>query len=265
VPDGGIPYGFCPSLRASGPFVQHLGPATAGCAAPAAPRGVIDLADAGWVTSGGLLVVPPGPPDVPLPVVLVFHGSGSSGAQIRDWYDIEAAADGGAIFIYPDAARQRAWDLGPAGRDFPMVQNVLERLGKEYCVDGTHIFATGMSAGAVFTFFLGCNAGSTFRAIGPIAGTEERFFQSCCEQPVSAIVIHGTADSAIPFYEGQAAMGEIVDRDDCSTTTSPDGPYCVAYATCSTGKEVDWCTHGGGHIIPDWAGTEVWRFFTQAP
>jgi polyhydroxybutyrate depolymerase len=198
-------------------------------------------------------------------VVLVFHGSGSSGAQIRDWYDIEAAADGGAIFIYPDAARQRAWDLGPAGRDFPMVQNVLERLGKEYCVDGTHIFATGMSAGAVFTFFLGCNAGSTFRAIGPIAGTEERFFQSCCKQPVSAIVIHGTADSAIPFYEGQAAMGEIVDRDDCSTTTSPDGPYCVAYATCSTGKEVDWCTHGGGHIIPDWAGTEVWRFFTQAP
>ncbi len=211
------------------------------------------------------MVVPESDAGTPLPVVLVFHGSGSSGQEIRAWYDIEAAADGGAIFVYPNAARLRAWDLGPQGGDFRMVQDVLERLGNEYCVDGTRIFATGMSAGAVFTLYVGCNAGSTFRAIGPIAGTEDRFDQSCCKQPVSAILIHGTADTSIPYTEGTAALGEILDRDECSSSNVPDGPQCVQYSGCTAGREVDWCTHGGGHIVPDFAGTEVWRFFSQVP
>ena len=253
----------CPGALDGGVFVTGVDTPSPGCSAPPAPTGVIDLRDAGW-GRGGLLSVPPSAGGTPLPVVFVFHGAGGSGAEIRENLTIEPAADGGAIFVYPNAAAG-TWDLRQFSPDYRMVQSVLRRLSNEYCIDGQKIFIAGFSAGAVFTLYVGCNAASVFRALGSVAGTNDRFDLRCCTGPISAVLVHGDTDSAIPIYKGRSTRNYLLGKDGCGPSPVPDSPECVTYPGCAAGRAVDWCEHPGEHFVPDWAGAELWRFFAQFP
>jgi polyhydroxybutyrate depolymerase len=255
---------LCPGALDGGVFVTGVNTPSPGCSAPAASTGVIDLGDAGWVRAGGLLSVPPSAGGAPLPVVFLFHGAGGSGAHVRENLTIEAAADGGAIFVYPNAAAG-TWDLRSFSPDYRMVQSVLGRLSNEYCIDGQKIFIAGYSAGAVFALFVGCNAAPTFRALASIAGTDSRFDRRCCTGPISAVLVHGDTDNAIPVGLGRVARDNILAEDGCGNSPVPDSPHCVTYPGCAAGRAVDWCEHPGEHEIPLWAGAEMWRFFTQFP
>src|SRR5262245_26318641 len=256
-PDGGfVPAPGCWEPNPNSVFVQRLSSPTAGCALQGQPSGVIDLHAANILPAGGVLVVPPSDAGVPLPLVVVFHGAGGTGEDIRSEMQLEGPADGGAIFVYPNAARG-TWDIGERTSDPSMVSTLIQRIAGLYCVDPQRLYAAGFSAGAVFTLFLGCNVPDTFRAVGSVAGTDNRFNVSCCQPGLSAIFIHGTADDAIPFASGQGAAGRVLARDQCSSSASPDGAYCSAYA-CPAGDVVDFCQWSGGHLVPPWAGGELW-------
>jgi polyhydroxybutyrate depolymerase len=247
-----------------GVFVTGVDSPSPGCSAPPAPTGVIDLGDVGWVRVGGLLSVPPSAGGTPLPVVFVFHGAGGSGAEIREELTVEPAADGGAIFVYPNAAAG-TWDIRSTSPDYRMVNNVLGRLSNDYCIDGQKVFLAGFSAGAVFALYVGCNAAPVFRAVGSVAGTVFRFDRRCCTGPISAVLVHGDADSAIPLDQGRSTRNYLLAEDGCGTSPVPDSPECVTYPGCAAGRAVDWCEHPGEHVVPSWAGAELWRFFAQFP
>jgi polyhydroxybutyrate depolymerase len=255
---------ICPSPVDGGVFVTGVTTPSPGCSAPPAPTGVIDLSDAGWVRAGGLFSVPPSAAGTPLPVVFVFHGAGGSGVEIRDELAIEPAADGGAILVYPNAAAG-TWDIRSISPDYRMVQRVLRRLSNEYCIDGQKVFLAGFSAGAVFALYVGCNAAPVFRAVGSVAGTVFRFDRSCCTGPISAVLVHGDADSAISLDQGRSTRNYLLAEDGCGTSPVPDSPECVTYPGCAAGRAVDWCEHPGDHVVPSWAGAELWRFFAQFP
>ena len=244
-PDGGV-------------FLTGLTAPVPGCSRTGAPTGVIDLDDAGWSKQGGVLVVPPSAPGTPLPVVFAFHGAFSSGQTLRANLGLEAAADGGAIFIYPNAF-QGTWDIGPHSLDGRRTDTLLRLLSENYCIDPDRISITGVSAGAVFTLYLGCNVPDTFHALGVVAGTSSRFDNRCCTHPISGLFIHGTADEAVPLFEGQAARDEVILRDGCRGVGVPLDAHCSSY-TCPQPLAVNYCEWGGTHEIPDWAGGELWRF-----
>jgi len=260
APDGGD---VCWEPSPQSVFVAGLTSPTPGCALVGQPVGVLDLKTVGFAPAGGVLVVPPTDAGTALPLVLVFHGAGGTGAGIRDGLALEPAADGGAIFVYPNA-RRGTWDIGGRTPDGPMVSTLISGIASQYCVDPARIYAAGFSAGAVFTLFLGCNVPETFRAVGAVAGTEDRFPASCCHGHVSAIIIHGTADTTIPFGQAQDSIFRLRGRDQCGEATTPDGSHCEAYA-CATGEALDFCTWDGDHDVPQWGGSEVWRFFSSAP
>jgi poly(3-hydroxybutyrate) depolymerase len=262
LPDGGLE-ARCWEPSASTVFRQPLVSPTAGCSLQGQPTGVLDLRTSGLAPAGGVLVVPPADAGTPLPLVLVFHGAGGTGDAIRDLFPLDAAADGGAIVIYP-TARRGSWDIGERTPDGDLVSNLIRWAASNYCVDPARIYAAGFSAGAVFTLFLGCNVPETFRAVGVVAGTDVRFNRTCCRGTVSAMLIHGTADEAIPYGEGQTAVTELLFRDQCTDSTAPDGTHCNAYS-CPAAEAVDFCTWDGDHTVPPWASDEVWRFFTAAP
>jgi poly(3-hydroxybutyrate) depolymerase len=254
----------CPAPVDGGVFVTGVGTPSPGCNATPAPTGLIDLAQSGWLRAGGLLSVPPSSGSSPLPVVFVFHGAGGTGDEIRDDLAIEDAADGGAIFVYPNAPLG-TWDIRAQSGDYRNVQKVLGLLADEYCIDGQRVFAAGYSAGAVFTVFLGCNAAPVFRAVGSIAGTDERFDRRCCSGALSGIFVHGDADDTIPVDQGRTTRDDFLTRDGCSQSSVRDSPYCVSYSGCAPARAVDWCEHQAGHWVPPWAGSELWRFFAQFP
>jgi hypothetical protein len=261
-PDGGQAACFQP--RDGGVFLTGLVSPVPGCALTGQATGVIDLDTAGWAPAGGLMVVPPGAASAPLPLVFVFHGAFSSGETVRQQFQLEAAADGGAIFLYPNASAG-TWDLGPLSRDGRLVDQLLRNVSDNYCIDPQRLYVAGFSAGAVFTLFMGCNEAPTFAAMGTVAGSDTRFDLRCCSGSISGLFIHGTADTTISFDEGQSAMSDLLVRDGCPSTGTSDGPNCSGYRGCSSGESVDWCPWDGAHAIPDWGGLAVWNFFARRP
>ena len=135
---------------------------TAGCGRTDQPTGALALTSTKFPHARGTLFVPEAAdPDVPLPLVWVFHGASASGEDIRGRFQLEAAADGGAIFVYPDANRG-TWDLGAPSQDGSMVYLVTSELVERYCIDPQRFFVAAMIVG-------GMAAG--LRASGPRPGS----------------------------------------------------------------------------------------------
>lgn len=229
-----------------------------GCSAPPGQTGLIDLADAGWSKQGGVMFVPPSAPGAALPVVVAFHGAFSSGEILRGRLGLEAATDGGAIVVYPNAV-QGTWDLGPNSSDGRRLDTILGLLAQSYCIDPGRISIAGFSAGAVFTLYMGCNVPTPFHAMAVIAGTNDRFDTRCCTGTLSALHIHGTADEAIPLIQGENARDDSLARDGCQHTPAPVDAHCVGYS-CPAPLAVNYCEWSGDHDVPDFAASEIWRF-----
>ena len=264
LPPGGPPridVDFCPA-DAGAPPAHQSGPSP-GCALSGQPTGVLILNVVSNGVAGILTVPPPAAAGSPLPLVLVFHGAGEDAAAIRSMYGLEDAADGGAVFAYLDSAAS-TWALGQTV-DLRHVDALVQEVSSAYCVDQDRIFAAGFSAGGVFTHWVGCVRSETFRAVAVTAGTDVRFDTSCCSGTLSAILIHGTADTSITYAQGQSARNRLLTTDGCSSTPVAVDGNCDNYPGCHAGLAVEWCGHPGGHEIPPWAAGEVWSFFQRFP
>ncbi|HZJ56022.1 MAG TPA: hypothetical protein VFD38_17900 [Myxococcaceae bacterium] len=265
LPDGGgfgPPPAVCFHPVDGGVLTTRPATPVSGCGLEPKDAGLLDLGSLGPSLQGGLLSIPEAPSGTALPVVFVFHGAGGNGAVART-YGLETAADGGAIFVYPDAV-QGTWDVGGRSVDARRVESILRRLFETRCVDPDRVSLSGFSAGAVFTLYLGCNVPDRFRAMAVIAGSDQRFDTRCCTGQVSGLFIHGTADDTIPLQQGALARNRTLGRDGCSFTPSPGGGACQTYA-CPPPWQVESCPWPGGHAVPGWAGEEIWRFFSAGP
>jgi len=107
-PDGGVVVLGCYVPPDGGIFVNGLPSPIPGCTTAPGPTGTLDFTTIGWPGFGVLFVPPTAAPGTPLPAVFVFHGSGGTGEDIRERFGLEGPADGGAIFVYPDAVQQAA-------------------------------------------------------------------------------------------------------------------------------------------------------------
>jgi polyhydroxybutyrate depolymerase len=243
-------------------FTTGLSAPVPGCALTPQQTGVLDLLQLKWSRAGGVLVVPESAPGTALPVVLVFHGAYGSGEEARAQFALETAADGGAIFVYPDAIKG-TWDIGPLSNDGWRVETLLGNLAANYCIDPARLYLAGYSAGAVFTLYLGCNVPGSFRGMASVAGSETRFDNRCCTGSISALFIHGTMDDAFPVGQGQYTRNDLLRRDQCTTTSTPESAHCLGYL-CPAPWAVNYCEWSGGHLIPGWAGQEIWRFIDES-
>ena len=192
-----------------------------------------------------LLVVPPSySPGAPYPVVYVLHGHGGSGAQARAAFDLEAVANGRAIFVYPDAPG--GWDLdSPAGRnaDVALFDASLALTQSAYCVDLERVFVTGFSNGAYMANQLACRRGNRVRAVvshgggGPYetaGGYDASGHLVCPYKPVASLVIHGLADGTVAPSEGQKSEDHFAHANGCAKSPSPTSPSpCLAYSGCA--------------------------------
>jgi poly(3-hydroxybutyrate) depolymerase len=252
---------FCPADAGAPP--AHQSGSSPGCALRGQPSGVLILNVVDNGLRGILTVPPPAAEGTELPLVLVFHGAGEDAAAIRSMYGLEDVADGGAVFAYLDSASS-TWALGQS-LDLRHVDALVQQVAEGYCVDQDRIFAAGFSAGAVFTHWVGCVRSETFRALAVTAGTDVRFDTACCTGTMSAILVHGMADTSITYAQGQAARTRLLATDRCSPTPVPLDAHCDDYPGCTAGLALEWCGHPGGHEIPDWAAGEVWGFFQRFP
>ncbi|HVH46980.1 MAG TPA: hypothetical protein VM925_31770 [Labilithrix sp.] len=218
------------------------------------------------------LVVPPGyTAGTSYPLVYVLHGHGGTGAKARGSIDLEHAAGGRAIFVYPDG-RGGGWDLdSPASKngDVALFDATLALTQSNYCIDLHRVFVAGFSNGAYMANQLGCRRGDRIRAVASHAGGgpyenagdyDEQGHLLCKGKPVASLVVNGTADTTVAPTEGQKSIDHWTYANHCSGSqpTSPQG--CVEYQGCT--NRVTACKVPGlGHGLWGQAARLTWTFF----
>ena len=205
------------------------------------------------------------------PLVFVLHGHGGSGSQVRAAFDLEGAARGRALFVYPDAARG-GWDLdAPASKnpDVALFDAILAVTQSSYCVDLRRVFVTGFSNGAYMANQLACRRGDLVRAVashsggGPYETTGEYDAQGnlvCNGKPVASLVVHGASDGTVAPSEGQKSIDHWTHANHCAGSTATSPAPCITFQGCSN-PVVTCKVPALGHSIWPQARPLVWSFF----
>jgi polyhydroxybutyrate depolymerase len=164
----------------------------------------------------------------PVPLVLVFHGGGSTALGMERESRFSDLADReGFIAVYPEGYG-RSWNDGRGEAstaavregvdDVRFVARLLDEVESRHAVDRRRVFATGISNGAMLAHLLAVRLADRIAAIAPVAGglaePVSRTFAPA--RPVSILVVQGTADPLVPYdggVVGRRARGAIIGTD----------------------------------------------------
>ena len=151
----------------------------------------------------------------PLPVVVAYHGRGSTGAELQEYSGLSALP---AITVFPDGVvgtgggERQAWQgapyAAPGVDDVAFTRDLLDDIERRACVDRDRIYATGKSNGAGLVNLLACRLPDRFAAIAPVAAAVYPGANAGCDgaTPKPVLIMHGDADATIP-YGGDADRG----------------------------------------------------------
>ena len=166
------------------------------------------------------------PTDLPkeAPLVVVLHGSGENGAQMRidTGYGFERLADAHHFaVVYPNAhdhggdwnACGTVGDISanrPGVDDVGFLTKVVDKLVAEIGVDPGRVFAAGSSRGGFMAFRLALEAPSRFRAVAAVSAsvhTPDNFKCTPAQNGTSSVMImNGTEDPLVPFDGGHVSL-----------------------------------------------------------
>ena len=216
--------------------------------------------------------------NVTIPLVLVFHGYGSSAKQMATYSRFNELADKKKFCVAYAEGVDHMWrvpGLGHTARLKPeddvafaraMIDKASELLNRNH-VDSKAIYATGISNGGMFAIYLAEALNDKLAAIGPVAGTLYGIGASLkLYKPVPAILFHGTADKFVPYKgsgklmtsaEATAALLANLNHDEgpsvpeeLTDKVATDG--CSVKRITFKGKDevVFYSISGGGHTWP---------------
>ena len=229
-------------------------------------------------------------PVKPAPLVVVFHGGGGNAANAGRMSGMSAKADREHFIVaYPNGSGRLGhtlltWNtwvccgyaLDSRADDVAFVRAMVEAIERDYAVDRSRVYATGLSNGGMMTYRVGCELADVFAAIAPVAGALNT---GDCRpaSPLSVIVFHGTADRHILFDGGKPrtnadrhqrldnpvsfAVGFWSGRDGCAGTPTREQQGHVIHETysCPEGLAVElYAIEGQGHAWP--GGEKGMRF-----
>jgi polyhydroxybutyrate depolymerase len=146
-----------------------------------------------------------------LPLVIVLHGHGGTGKQIMNETGFNKLSDRDRfIVVYPDGLN-KAWNDGRArsekdlGDDGKFIVQLIDTLYKEYHIDTNSLFATGMSNGGFFSFYLAYKLSKIFLAIAPVCANIPKYFKDkySLDEPLSLMLINGTEDPLVKYDGGK--------------------------------------------------------------
>ncbi len=253
-------------------------PGSMGCGTAGAPTGqTTETITVGGVARTYLRVVPATyDPARAYPLIFAWHGRTGSAIGARSYFGMQTAVGDNAIVVYPQGLSvsqdpaDTGWIVTATGRDVALFDAIQTAMTTTYCVGRT--YSMGHSFGGYMSNALACHRGGTapgtVRAIASIAGGPAG--GTCTGAPMSALVIHGTTDSVVPFTQGTASRDAYLAKAACGTTTQAITPTpCVTYDGCTAGLAVRWCAHNetanGGHGWPSFAAGAAWQLFQASP
>ncbi len=184
--------------------------------------------------SGGLkrtyrLYIPDSlPNDPPVPLVFVFHGGGSNALEAEGMSKFSRIAFREKFIVaYPDGVGHNfndgrtGADLAPHSDnvdDVAFVEDMFAAINAKHPIDPRRIYSTGISNGGMMSHYLAARITHRIAAIAPVVGgiaepVAANFHPS---EPVSVLIIQGTADPIVFYHGGKVQGGDrgsIIDTD----------------------------------------------------
>ena len=216
-----------------------------------------------------------------LPLVLNFHGFGSTATEQAFYSNFSAIADtANFIVVYPQGLFRNIiaggsgnhWNahFGTDVDDLGFINRLIDYLYTDYNIDLKRVYATGMSNGGYMSYHLACELSDRIAAIASVTGAMVATQEMNCpiERPIPLMQIHGTADDVVPYNGApplQASIPDIVDfwvsQNACSLpptevevadiNTSDNSMASYQHYFCDAGTEVIFYTiENGGHSWP---------------
>lgn len=221
----------------------------------------------------------------PVPLVLALHGRLGQGSGEERLSHLDKVGDAhGFLVVYPDGL-DRSWADGRGGTpsdrknvdDVKFLSNLIDQLEREYRIDTTRIYGTGMSNGGFMSGRLACELSGRIAAVAIVAASLSESVATNChpEQPISVLVLLGTEDPLVPLSGGplgRNTSGGVVLSHDATVQTFAKLDRCsgepkkeriadqagdgttidvTTYASCASGTEVrGYVVNGGGHAWP---------------
>lgn len=155
-----------------------------------------------------------------MPLIFALHGGGGTAKGAIGIYNLEPLADkNNFIIVYPDAIH-KAWNIpGMASRvknpdtaadDAHFISVLLDTMIAHCKADDKKVFCTGISRGAMFSFYLAEALNERITAIAPVCGGISQTMAKTysLKKPLPVLMINGTADPLVNYSGGYGKMNK---------------------------------------------------------
>jgi polyhydroxybutyrate depolymerase len=271
---------------------RDQGPDSIVCSLPMLPTGnTAQTLRVGSANRSYVLHIPPKyDGKKPVPLILDFHGIGSSGASEADDSPYPAVTDPeGVVMAFPDGQpglAGTAWNMGPCcvegADDVGFARALVDHLKEVACIDAKRIYAVGILTGGGMVYYLACRAADVFAAVAPAAFDllGENVNECNPSRAITVVSFRGNGESRVPYAGGPSALvpkmpitflGAVAtfqkwaQLDKCTGSPSTEDSHgCSTYSSCQDGVEVTLCTKQGGKEDPGDA-TVAWPMLKRHP
>ncbi|PPQ76122.1 hypothetical protein CVT24_003841 [Panaeolus cyanescens] len=205
-------------------------------------------------------------------LIFGFHWRGGNMNNVAPgYYGLRSLAGESAIFVAPNGL-DAGW-ANTNNRDIQFVDQIVNEVKNNLCVDERQVFATGFSFGGGMSYSLACSRANVFRAVSVIAGAQ---ISGCTggETRIPYLGIHGVVDSVLNVSAGRSLRDRYLRVNGCQAKNAPEPPrgpdsnYIKTEYSCASGYPVWWIAHGGDHVAApsgqNWMATQTWDFWTRA-
>jgi len=156
---------------------------------------------------------------VPLPLLVVLHGSYGTGREMQVGLGFDTYADARGFYTaYPNAyqapgrIQTARWNDGRGTLasstanidDVKFITSMIDAIAAQVPLEKSRVYLTGASNGGMMAYRLGCETGSVFAGIAPVIGNiPVPIYADCATQePIDFLSINGGADPFIPLDGG---------------------------------------------------------------
>lgn len=210
------------------------------------------------------------------PLILALHGGGGNPDQFAQASGLaRAATRAGFAVAFPAGSGRRGdrlltWNggycCGYASRrdvdDIGFLKQVISDASSRFGVNGTGVYLTGMSNGSIMSETFAAQNPGLVRAVAGVSGTMDTS-RLRVQGQVPALIIHGTADTMVPYDGGQGDTS--LTRTNFASVASVVKAFLAPWgATTQTSRKIDTKDDGTSVIVTDYqtGGQIVLRLMT---
>lgn len=199
------------------------------------------------------------------PLILALHGGGGDPDQFASASGLARAANrAGFAVAFPAGTGRRGerlltWNggycCGSAARkgvdDIGFLKAVIKDASDRFGVDGSGVYLTGMSNGSILSETFAAKNPGMVRAVAGVSGTMDTS-RTRVQGKVPALIIHGTADTMVPYEGGQGDTS--LTRTDFASVPSVVQAFLAPWGgvLAETSRTIDRKDDGTSVIVTDY-------------